>query len=360
MPDNIVSSEDDTEKHLLTEGTSFRHDSYLYRVLLPGQDFLEYDGFSTYAETADRIRSSGKKVVLSIGESSTSGWDTTITPINRERKAKDLLPISAFFRYKNFTDLLRDKIGDDYEVLNAGIPGHSVLSGVRRLNQLQSRFKRDGISVNFVVIHFGNNDCLWEGNLQDRVHLMKHIRSPIFFEHIRRYFHPIRSDRIVLRTNSAADFGKYNKQLIRLARKIGAPPIIVQPEIPIYWKPGSRYVDYDFDQIALLAGGAFALAELDKARKLWESAIELPYSPNKIKQLKAAVEHDFIIPRIKHDYVAELQRVARDTKTPLIQTPIPRNEDEKIYFLDYCHPRKIINTRIADQISTHISALEKS
>jgi len=73
-------------KHLVTGGSSFRWNGYLYRLLQPGQDFLEEDGFSSYAETVQRTRQSGKPVVLSIGESSTSGWDTTVTPENRRRR----------------------------------------------------------------------------------------------------------------------------------------------------------------------------------------------------------------------------------------------------------------------------------
>ncbi len=53
--------------HLLKEGTSFRPHRYLYRVLQPDQDFLNQDGFSSYADTVSRVLNSGKKVVLSIG-----------------------------------------------------------------------------------------------------------------------------------------------------------------------------------------------------------------------------------------------------------------------------------------------------
>jgi len=80
----------------------------------------------------------------------------------------------------------------------------------------------------------------------------------------------------------------------------------------------------------------------------------------KDRVLEEAAELDFLLPRIKRVYLQELQRVANASKTPLIQTPIPRDEDESKYFIDYCHPREIINERIASMIVSHIDAFEKT
>jgi hypothetical protein len=347
------SAESGEELHLLKEGTSFRPHRYLYRVLQPNQDFLNADGFSSYADAVSRVLASGKKIVLSIGESSTSGWDTTITPINRQRKALGLTPISAFFRYKNYTDLLRDRIGSEFEVLNAGIPGHTVLSGIRRLKLLRDAFLRDGVRVDFVVAHFGNNDCLWESNLRDRFHLAPHPRIPIMLEQQRLRFFPRKRDRIVLRT-SVEDFGRYNSQLVHLVRQMGAVPILIKPEIPLYWQPGRRYVDFDFEWLAKQPGGALVMAKLDEAKRLWSKAIAKPYSASKLRMLQDAAELDFVIPRLKQVYAAELCRVAALTHTTLVQTPVTRDADEQLYFVDYCHPREIINTQIAAQIEAAI------
>jgi len=360
MPDTIDNPNDQepVTEHLLEQGTSFRPDHYLYRVLQPGQDFLEENGFKTYSQMVEKIRANGKRVILSVGESSTSGWDTSITSENRERKAKGLLPISAFFRYKNFTDMVRDKVGDEFEVVNAGIPGHTALSGIRRLKMLHTSFARDGIAVSYVLIHYGNNDNLWEGNLQDKKHLRLHPRSPATVEKFRNWRHKRVSDRMVLRS-TVDDFGVYFLQMINYARKIGAPPIIVQPEIPIYWKPGSRFVDFDMEQMAAKLGAQEALANLADAVDIWESVIEQPYSEQKIQALEKAAELDFLLPRIKRPYLQELQRVAWATQTPLIQTPVPRDEDEANYFIDYCHPRENVNKRIASMIVDHMHTYEK-
>ena len=336
--------------HLVPEGSSFRYHGYLYRVLQPGQDFLDEDGFSSYADTVAAVRASGKPVILSVGESSTTGWDTTVTPENRRRKEQGLAPISAFFRYKNYTDRVRDKLGDRFAVINAGIPGHTVLSGVRRFRYLARSLREDGLHVAYVMFHFGNNDCLWENNLRDRYHLHIHPKSPAWLERLRRRIHPIKSSGLTIRT-TADDFGRYYRQMISDARVINAPAFIVQPEIPLYWKPGSRYVDLDFDQLRQQPGGSDALAELDTARALWESVIDAPFSEEKIATLRQAAEHDFIVPRIKNAHLQQLQQAAADTDTPLIQTPVPRHEDEKKYFVDFCHPRDIINEQIAETVA---------
>ena len=344
--------------HLVPEGSSFRYHGYLFRVLQEGQDFLEEDGFSSYAETVAAVRASGKPVILSIGESSTSGWDTTVTPENRRRKEQGLAPISAFFRYKNYTDKVRDKLGERFAVINAGIPGHTVLSGVRRFRYLANSLRADGLHIAYVMFHFGNNDCLWEKNLRDRYHLHIHPKSPAWLERLRRRIHPIKTSGMTIRT-TARDFGRYYRQLIMQAQAINAPAFIVQPEIPLYWKPGSRYVDYDFDEIRKQPGGAEALAELDTARELWRSVIDQPYSAEKIATLREAAEHDFIVPRIKQAHLQQLQQVAHATGTPLLQTPVPRDEDEKKYFVDFCHPREIINEQIAEQVAALVAQHER-
>jgi hypothetical protein len=176
---------------------------------------------------------------------------------------------------------------------------------------------------------------------------------PNTLEQQRLKLFPRQKNRIVLRT-SVADFGRYNAQLVRLVRKVNAIPILIKPEIPLYWPPGKRYVDFDFEALAKLPGGELVMAKLDEAKKLWSAAFAKPYSASKIKMLQDAVELDFVIPRIKSAYVAELCRVADATSTTLVQTPIRRDADEQMYFVDYCHPREIINIQIAEQIEAAI------
>jgi len=118
-------------------------------------------------------------------------------------------------------------------------------------------------------------------------------------------------------------------------------------------------VEFDYEAMAKQPGGCEAIASMQAAKELWRSVIHAPWSEQKLATLQQAAELDFIIPRIKQGHLAQLQSAATATDTPLVQTPIPRDEDEKKYFVDYCHPRDIINERIADQIVGFVEDYER-
>jgi lysophospholipase L1-like esterase len=359
MSDNRAEQPEDLDaRHLIPHGSSFRPDPYLYRVLQPGQDFLDEDGFSSYDEAVARIRSNGKSVILSFGDSYTSGWDTRIAPLNRQRKARSLPLISSFFRYRTYTDYLRHKIGDRYEILNAAIPGHTALTGLRRFRILSQRLRHDGIRIAYTLSCFGANDSFWEGNFRDRWHLALHPRSPRQLEVLRRRLHHFTKDQVILRS-TPQDYGRYTRQLIADARRIGAPAVLVEQQTTLYWEPGARFAPYDFDAMAKKPGGALALQRLEQARELWQAAIDMPYSDRKISALQAALDQDVLLPRIKSAYVDELRRVAAATQTPLVSVPMPRSVDEKQYFIDYAHPHTSVNEQIADRIVAALSSLNK-
>jgi hypothetical protein len=63
-----------TAEQLIPHGTTpFSDDPYIGRLLKPGQDFIGADGFVSLQEAVDEIRSSSKRVILNVGDSSTSG-----------------------------------------------------------------------------------------------------------------------------------------------------------------------------------------------------------------------------------------------------------------------------------------------
>ena len=168
------------KEHLIPHGESpFRNDQYVGRLLLANQDFIGADDFQSFADAVAEIRASGKKVVLNAGDSSTAGWDTRVTVENQERRKAEQPLLSAFFRYPTYADLLRDQVGDDYIVLNAGIPGHTSINLERRLRGLLQQFDKAGIKVDLVTLYIGNNDCQWENNAEDKHRLRSSRTTPL-------------------------------------------------------------------------------------------------------------------------------------------------------------------------------------
>jgi hypothetical protein len=105
-------------------------------------DFVGEQRYIALKDVRAEAQTSKQKIVLNIGDSSTSGWDSDVVALN-QRMEKALG--SAFdnnhalfplFNYKTYPDCLRDNLGDKFIVLNAGIPTHTSLNGLRRLKEL--------------------------------------------------------------------------------------------------------------------------------------------------------------------------------------------------------------------------------
>ena len=70
-------------------------------------------------------------VVLNMGDSSTSGWNSDYAYEGQEN------PRAVFFTYKNYSDLLEEQ--SSCLVINAGVPGYSSFQGKKYLEQLSIR-----------------------------------------------------------------------------------------------------------------------------------------------------------------------------------------------------------------------------
>ncbi len=353
-----MSTADNATEHLIPVGeTPFAHDAYLGRTLKPGQDFIGTGNFIAFADAASEIRSTGKKVILNIGDSSTAGWDTRVTVENRQRNKNNEALLSAFFRYPTYSDVLRQQIGDQYIVLNAGIPGHTSIHGVRRLRDLLQRFRDQNIQIDFVSIYYGNNDCQWEFNGEDKNQLRSSRLLPLAWDRLKQKLRKPDTRHIRLRT-SKSDFGRNLRDMLNTCRNFGAAPMLIRPEVPLYWEPGKRFVADQFPVDESMPGGKMVLAALARSLEAWQSAVHSEWSDKKFKELDAAREMDFVIPRIKHAYREILQKTARDLETPLVKTSVPSEQDDGEYYVDYCHPVGTANEYIAAELSKTVEAYE--
>ena len=351
-----MSSGKISEKHLIAAGeTPFSNDPWFGRLLRPGQDFIGRDDFSTIDAAIEEIRATGKKVILNIGDSSTAGWDTRVTIENQDRRKAGQPLLSAFFRYPTYSDLLRDALGDRYVVLNAGIPGHTSINALRRLQYLLQQFVLAGIRCDYVSIYIGNNDCQWENNVEDKARLRSSRTLPVAIDRWRLKLERPDNSLIRLRTN-LRDFQANVRSMLRACRTHGAAPIVILPEVPLYWEPGKRFVAELFPVDATQPGGAMVTAALARAHALWEDALQQPWSVAKQKSLETAREMDFVVPRIKRGYRAALEAVARDMEAPLVRTTVPREQNDSAWFIDYCHPVGVANEAIATELAKTVEA----
>jgi lysophospholipase L1-like esterase len=347
------------EENLLPDGatTLFTNDSYFGRLLGTSCDFVGASDFLSFDDAVSAIRSSDKRVALSVGDSSTSGWDTRVTVDNQRRVNAGEPLLSAFFRYKTYTDELRESLGDEFIVLNAGVPGHTSINCRRRLQDLLRRFTHSGIKVDYVSIYIGNNDCQWERNVEDKAALRMSLLVPLFFDRLRLKFRKIDTNHIRLRTNKR-DFHNNLKAMVSICRQRGAAPMLIAPQTPLYWEPGKRFVADLYPVNESMPGGTMVIAALTRARELWQQVIEHDWSTEKEQALTSAREMDFVVPRIKKKYQLILEKISRDLETPLIKTSVPRETNDGIYFVDYCHPVGAANQAIAQELSKTMADYE--
>jgi len=356
----------------------FFPDSYLGHRLVPDYAYVfssRYDSIRTRKDSAkvqelpyslitkDRIQSidevttgldPAKPIILNIGDSSTSGWDSdAVTTAKEMRKIGRVNPISLrgpFFQYLTYSDVL----GESFQTINAGVPGYASLQGARYLERLFEELSVRGIKPSYITIYFGNNDSVCNGNVEDKTVLPRNPFSSKLLAFLRTN---TQGFTIVSRT-SLDDYRCNLERMVNFARASDVKPILIRPLIPKVWYPGLR-ASTKFDE---LEGALEGVRNTRQGRLLLE-AIDLykegleELKKDEIKAESLLVEaqnRDYMVPRIKPAYVEILKDVADKTNTSLIdvQTQIPI--DDRGYFIDYCHPIEPANRIIAQAVVNEI------
>lgn len=311
-----------------------------------GKEFIGPDDYLSIDEVIAEARRSRKPIILNIGDSSTSGWDSNVVTRNRELRAlgEPLLP--TFFQYPTYADLLRGKVGSDYVVVNAGVPAHTSIQGSRRLGLLLDRLHCESVEVHWVTIYFGNNDSVWDGNRQDKDWVGINSAAEYPTEH----------ETAVITRSLPSDYKTAMGDIVRTCRRFGATPVVIEPITPLYWKPGTRVRGEDLGRTPK-PGSSLVYRLLDEARDLWSTAMATNGdSALKVAALAEAAEKDYIIPRIKRPHLAVLRQVVEELEVSTVSVDLDRSQDDMRYFIDYCHPIGDANQRIADAIAEVIAA----
>lgn len=332
---------------------AFVFDSYLGHKMPEGRDFIGERDYLTMEQAIQEIKARNKKVVINLGDSSTSGWDSNAVTKNRERFKKGLPLIPPFFQYKTYSDYLKEKIGNDFVVLNAGVPAYTSLQGLRRLKLLIECFKKEKITIDYLTIYYGNNDSVWNLNREEKDWLEFARSKKRSIKNLSK-----KKNEIVIRV-SADDYGKNIKALVSYCRHNKIIPILIKPLTPIYWKPGTRVKNEELPRKTGSAGSVPVYKSLDEALNLWREAIKQKNSDFKKMILEEIREKDFIVPRIKKGHLEKLRQIAKKEKVTFIDIELDTSQDDIRYFIDYCHPIGQANKFIAQGLAKEIKQFDQ-
>lgn len=281
----------------------------------PKGKLITADGFISL-QAAIRNANTGSKVLLNMGDSSTSGWNSNkVHKNNRNTQA-------AFFTYKTYSQLIDEQ--SQLVVVNAGVPGYSSLQGKKYLEKLLKSFAVNGIKVDYATFYFGNNDSTYN-QLEDKVRLEGKLPTP-----------GNNGCRV-----SLEDYKRNLRSMIENSRDYSAEPVLIMPPVHYDWPPGIRS-ENDSGEFS----AALAKLKDESVKKGLRGAIE----HFERGEYKEALELDMVLPRIKENYRAALNEVARETRTPVIdvQNDIPPTDNSE-YFADYCHPLEKANKLITEK-----------
>ena len=314
------------------------------------------NGLITADEISQDPMRKGKLFVLSIGDSSTSGWNSDVVVENAQRHSLGEPLRSPFQTYRTYSDILAE--APRLYVVNAGVPGFTSLQGSRYLERLLEEFDSLGIRIDVVTVYFGNNDSAWNGNIQDKYVLPS---EGLRLQLLRIADQSTGSFRVVPRV-SAADYTDHVTDMIQTCREAGADIVLVEPAIPKYWMPGLRATSLEdkvTEQYASLEGSKVQEL-LYEARDSYKKGCESAEASG-LHEAEAyfveAQEMDFIVPRIKRKHVSALQAVAEQEDVPLVSVAGKIPIDDRNFFLDYCHPIEPANEMIAEGILEEVEYL---
>lgn len=317
-------------------------------VYSPGLVFLK--------QIIEDPRRKGRIVVLNLGDSSTSGWDSDVIEENAERLKRGKKLRSPFQGYKTYSDILAED--SRLYVINAGVPGFSSLQGARYLRRLLDEFKRVGVHVDVVTVYFGNNDSAWNGNIKDRYQLPE---SGLQLHLLRVVDQAAWWFRVVTRV-TASEYAGHIREIIGVCREAGVHVIPLEPVVQRVWQPGLRTRVRKDEVEKLLTGlrGTEVKNLLVHAQELFSQGMRA-LSAGEIDRarqlLEQAREEDYIVPRIKEGHMRALHEVADREGVTLVSVKEKVPLNDSAFFRDYCHPVDPANRLFADALMAIIRGL---
>lgn len=316
-----------TEANPVASSTGLDH---LYRK--PHEEFgfdvpggcVGSDNFRNIDDVIAELDSS-RPIVLNMGDSTTAGY-------NAEHLYTGKTDIEGIlFGHKTYSELLNQEFENN--VINAGIPGASSLQVRKKLRWLLEKLQQAGKSPSFVTIYVGNNDGR---HGQEHKCWLDDERPTLLGGGVKV---------------TKADYAKNLSAMIKDIRDFRATPILIRPLSNRYAEPLVVTRTYPDDAINGISSSLDSLTrfKLEQARRAWTNG-----------DLELAVELDTKLCRIKQGHLDELAKVARKTRTHLIdlqdQLNIRSLGDADRFFVDYTHVNEHTHSLIANAIKSLIDS----
>ena len=271
-------------------------------------------GFVDFASKIAELKKRDRKyLVLNLGDSATSGW-------NSDKVYKGCPdPTAALFSYKTYSDILAEKF--NVEIVNLGVPGYTTYQAKKQLAKILKILAQEKIYADYITIYLGNNDSTYNG-LEDKARI--DYKTVSYGE--------------VLARVSEKDFRKNYDEILSIIAEYGATPVVLVPASNFKWQPGLRSKKYPEE----LERQRHEIGD-GKIKRLFGEA-ETAYQSS---DYETALEKDLLLPRIKKSYKSALSSLPKNILSIDTQNLVQTEND----FVDYCHPGESVNERIAEAIS---------
>lgn len=277
------------------------------------------------------------ELVLHFGDSSTWGWGL------RDRNGA-------------YPGALSEYLPDSVCSINLGVPGYSSLQGLRYLEEVLSAHHE---RVAAVTLYFGNNDATENGAPDaEKLAAPPKPRMPQWLgglplvQLVQRCISPLLAEDNQKPRVSPDEYQANMSAMIFLAQSYGIPVVAIAPPAPLSWPPGhlTRLIS-----LAPQVSNDWVVAELWYAQLLYREGVEFleSYDDRYEPRLRGALEHDWVIPRIKPVWHERLKAVCIAHEVPLVALSEPFVPAEYPHaFEDYCHPSARVHTLIARKIAS--------
>ncbi len=335
-----------------SEGTTLFEPNEECGHVLKDNSFVGKDKLESLDDVVARARGA-ETVVLNIGDSSTSGWDSNVVTWNMKRGEGEEIR-SPLHTYLTYSGIVGEREG--IESINAGIPGHSSDSGMRRIGNLLEDLNQRSVKPDYVTVYYGNNDSVWNLNVED-----KDLYPGFFDSHLAAILGEkldVLSSRKETKTRVGVEDYRDNLQsIVRTIREHGSKPILIEPATPLYWMPGLRAQGQDEESDEWVLADFNASGKLREARRSYNHGVAAIDRGNETLArylFEQSYDNDFLVPRIKERYREALREVSDEMGVPLVSVVNNIPLDDRDYFIDYCHPIGPANEMIAEEILKRI------